>query len=394
MARPLVVNGYSAGWVGKGFPWVYRNEVIAGAADSGRMRPVQDQRGRTLGTAICDSGWIAARIYRQDAGPLDRDWLWSVLDRSAALRDRVVPPDTSGYRLVNGENDGLPGIRVDWWDHWAVVVADTPAVASLLDGLYAWLEDRRSPRGIVLCYRPDARDDRDFSAIEPKPGLVRGRPPTGAVRVKERGLLFDILPLDGPDVGLYADMREVRAWLEPHWGGTSVCNTFAYTGAFSVAAAFNGASEVVSVDLSRKYLDRAEANFRANGLDPEGFGFEARDTFKALDFWRRKGRTFDRVVLDPPSFSRSSGGTWSAKRDYPRLVASACRVMERDGWLIAASNQGDLSPKQFGGFIADGVRKAGRRARLLWWGGQGPDFPAALWFPEGRYLKVGIYEID
>jgi 23S rRNA G2069 N7-methylase RlmK/C1962 C5-methylase RlmI len=67
--------------------------------------------------------------------------------------------------------------------------------------------------------------------------------------------------------------------------------------------------------------------------------------------------------------------------------------MEPGGWLIAASNQGEVSPKAFGGFVADGVRKAGRQARLLWWGGQAPDFPSALANPEGRYLKVGIYEI-
>ena len=119
--------------------------------------------------------------------------------------------------MVNAENDGLPGVRVDWWDHVAVIALDSPSLAGLLDGLCDWLTEAMSPRGIVLCYRKDHRDSRDWNAVEPKPGLLRGRLPPGPVRVRERGLNFEILPDDGPDVGLYADMREVRAWLEPHW---------------------------------------------------------------------------------------------------------------------------------------------------------------------------------
>ena len=393
MAKPLVVNGYSSGWLHKGFPWVYDKEVVKGGGEPGQLREVRDGQGKLLGTALVDRGWIAARVYRHDGGPLDKEWVYSVLDRAASLRHLVIDPETDGFRLVNAENDGLPGVRIDWWSHHAVVILDSPACAPLLDLICDWLEERRQPRGIHLCYRTDGRDNRDFSKVKPAPGLLRGHEPSGSVRVRERGLCIDVLPQDGPDVGLYADMRQVRAFLEPFWGGTSVLNTFAYTGAFSVAAALNGASNVVSVDLSAKYLDRAEANFRANELDPGNFDFDVMDTFKALDRYRRTGRSFDRIILDPPSFSHSDVGVWSAKRDYPRLVAAACRVMDEGGWLIAASNQGEMSPKAFSGFIADGVRKAGRQARLLWWGGQAPDFPAALNFPEGRYLKVGIYEI-
>jgi 23S rRNA (cytosine1962-C5)-methyltransferase len=213
------------------------------------------------------------------------------------------------------------------------------------------------------------------------------------VRVTERGVAFLVRPWDGPDVGLYADMREVRARLAPHWGGRAVLNTFAYTGAFSVAAALGGATEVVSVDLSTPALERAEANFVANDLDPDAVEFLAEDTFKALDRFRRTGRDFDLVILDPPSFSRSDAGTWSAKRDWPRLVASACRVLRPDGWLVAASNQGEISPKEFTGLQLAGIKKAGRRGQGIHRLGQAPDFPAASWFPEGRYLKVDVWRI-
>jgi len=388
-----VVNGYSTEWLGKGFPWVYPKEVLARGAPAERIE-LQSRDGRVLGQALPDQGWIAARVYRHDQGALDRDWLWATLDQAAALRDQLIGPDTTAYRLVHGENDGLPGLRIDWWDHAATVVLDSPAVAPLLDDVLDWLEERRQPRAVYLCYRPDPRDDRDFATVHPEPGLVRGHALTADLRVTERGAAFLVRPWDGPDVGLYTDMRAVRRWLEPHWGGTAVLNTFAYTGAFSVVAALGGASEIVTVDLSGPYLERARANFVANELDPADHEFWEEDTFKALDRLRRQGHQFDRIILDPPSFSHSSdGSTWSAARDYPRLVAAAFRVCRPGGWVIAASNHGQTSPRDFRGWIVDGARKAGVRAQELAWLGQSADVPAATWFPEGRYLKVGAWRM-
>lgn len=387
------VDNYSETWLRQGFPWVYKKEVTSGQPRPGATVVLRGLRGDLLGRGLADEGWIAVRVFRRDDGPIDRALIHARLDQAAALRDELIDAETTGYRLVNGENDDLPGLRIDWWGHYAVLVLDSPAVAPILEHVLSWLEAHRKPRGVYLCYRPDHRDERDFSRVSPEPGLLAGGRPAGDIRITERGLAFRVRPWDGPDVGLYSDMRDVRAWLEPHWGGRSVLNTFAYTGAFSVSAAFNGASEVVTVDLAVPAVDRAEENFRANELDPANYEFLAEDTFKALDRFRRTGRTFDRIILDPPSFSRSDVGVWSAKRDWPRLVSAACRVLSPGGWLIVASNQGEVSPREYQGFLLNGFKKAGRRAQELNRFGQGPDMPAAGWFPEGRYLKVGIWRV-
>jgi len=393
-AGEIVVNDYSERWLRQGFPWVYPVEVVAGEpGDPGTEVTVRSRKGEVLGRGLADTGWIAVRVYRHDGGPLDTAWWEARLDAAAALRERVVDARTTGYRLVHGENDGLPGLRIDWWDPFAVLVLDSPAVAPLVEPVCAWLARRRSPRGVYLCYRPDPRDGREFSAAQPAPGLVAGHRATGDVRVVERDLAFLVRPWDGPDVGLYADMREVRAWLEPYWAGRAVLNTFAYTGAFSVAAARGGAAEVVTVDLAVPAIERAEANFLANDLAPDAHEFLAEDTFKALDRFRRTQRDFDMVILDPPAFSRSDAGTWSAKRDWPRLVAAACRVLRPDGWLVAASNQGEISPREFAGLQGEGFKRAGRRGQEIKRLGQAPDFPAASWFPEGRYLKVVVWRM-
>lgn len=387
------VNAYSAKWLKKGFPWVYPKEVVSGQPAPGDVVTIRSETGEVLGTGIADSGWLAARVYRKDEGDLDGEWLDGVLERASALRDRILPAETTAYRLVNGENDGLPGIRIDWWGYFAVIALDTPAAASLVDPIVEWLRLNKQPRGVVTCWRQDPRDERDFSQAKPEPGIYWGHAPTGDVRVRERGMLVDVSPLEAPDVGLYCDMRDVRTWLEPSWGGTSVLNLFAFTGVFGLAAALAGASDVVSVDLSGRSLERAESNFRINGLDPESSEFLAEDVFKALDRYRRTGQTFDRIIVDPPSFSRGPQGVWSAKKDWPRLAAAAARVCAPDGWLILCSNQGEVSPREFRGLVQDGLERAGRPAQLLASLGQAADFPAATWFPEGKYLKVDIYRV-
>jgi 23S rRNA (cytosine1962-C5)-methyltransferase len=394
--RVVTVNGYSAKWLRKGFPWVYPKEVVTGhpGKAEGSWVEVRDERGNRLGSGIADSGWIAVRVFEHDtperAGP---GGLAALLDRAAALRDGMFGPETTGYRLVHAENDGLPGVRIDWWSHHATVVLDSPALASVLPPIVAWLQRTRQPRGIHLAYRLDPRDSRK-GGLDPAPGLLEGHEPTADVRVLERGVAFGVRPHEGPDVGLYADMRGVRAWMEPHWGGTRVLNTFAYTGAFSVSAAYNGAMETVSVDLSKAYLERAEKNFELNELPTDAHEFVVDDTFKALDRFRRKGRRFDRVVLDPPSFSHSDAGIWSAKKDLPRLVAAAARVLDPDGWILVASNQGEMSPRDFRGLVLDGFKRANRHAQELWIGSQAADFPAHSAFPEGRYLKVAVWRLD
>lgn len=391
------VNGHSLRWLKQGFCWVYPNEVVGGLPRKpGTEVELEGPGGEPLGRGVSDSGWIAVRRFREDAGKLDAAWMRDRLERAIDLRERLrLGDDTTGYRLVHGENDGLPGIRVDWWNGWVVIALDTPAVAPILPLLCDALEARLAPQGIYLCYRPDPRDDVDLKKVYPAPQWLRGEGPEGGeVVVHERGVAMRVRPDDGPDVGMYADMRGVRDWLRPHWAGRRVLNTFSYTGLFSVAAAVHGAAEAVSVDLGGPALERLAANLAENGLDPADHERVEDDVFRAFDRFRRTGRRFDLVILDPPSFSHGPAGTWSAKKDTPRLVAAAARVTERRGWLVAASNQGQLSPKAFRGMVAEGLRKAGREGRELSFHGAAPDFPAAVSFPEGHYLKVGVWALD
>lgn len=395
--RRLRVNGHSATWLRQGFPWVYPNEVVGSLPKpAGTEVLLESADGVVLGRALTDDAWIAARVYRTDGGLLDEAWMRTRLDDAITLRERLVlGEDTTCARLVHGENDALPGVRVDKWGDYLTVIVDTPAVRALLPLLVDALVERLAPLGVFLCYRLDSRDTRDPSQFTPAPGWLYGEAPEGGeVVVIERGMAMRVRPGEGPDVGSYPDMRDVRTWLAPHWAGRRVLNTFAYTGGFSVAAKRGGAAEAVSVDLASVSLERARANFVANGLDPDASEFLAEDTFRALDRFRRTGRRFDLVVVDPPSFSHGPEGMWSAKKDLPRLVAASVRVLDRRGLLVVASNQGQVSPREFRGAMAEGFKRAERVAREIAFLGAAVDHPALVTFPEGHYLKVGVWVLD
>ena len=382
----LVVNGYSEGWLRKGFDWVYPAEVTAGRGRPGDVVQLRSPAGADLGAAVADDGWIAARRFRDDAGPIDAALIRARVEAAHALRQRVLrgAGDTTAYRLVNGENDDLPGVRVDVWGAHHVVSLDSPSLLGLLDPLLEAL-DPLAPESVHLAFRPDPRDrDRTWPR---SPGRLCGADP-GDVVVTERGVRFLVTPGAGSkDVGLFPDMRDNRAWLDPHWGDRTLLNLFAHTCAFSVFAARAGAT-TVSVDLSPHYLERGAENFRLNGLEPQEL--LAEDAFKVLDRFRRTGRSFDVVILDPPGHSHSKDGGWSGEQDYARLVAAALRVLVPGGWLVAASNLGSVSPHRFQGMLLDGARRTGHTLRLLHDGQQAPDFPASLDFPEGRYLKFMV----
>lgn len=386
----VVVNGYSERWLRQGFPWVYQDEVVArtGTLVPGRVVSIRARDGAVLGTGVWDEGRIEVRRFRQDEGPLDAAFLREQVAEARARRP--LPPGTTAWRWIHGENDGLPGVRVEVWGDQLTVTLDSPALQGLLEPLVDVLCEQHEVSAVWLCWRPP-EEDEDPAATRLHGGrLIWGEAEEVPVEVRELGLRYEVEPWKGLDAGLFVDMRDVRAWLAPHWVGRRVLNLFSYTGAFSVAAAAGGASEVHSVDLSGPHLERLRANLAANGLPVDAHPVHEGDVFKVLDQLRRKGETFDLVVADPPSFSRGPDGVWSVEQHYGRLVAACLRVLDPGGWLVAACNHGGTSPKVFQKHLKQGASRAGRSLRLLHSGSPPVDVPAALDFPEARYLKVWV----
>lgn len=245
-----------------------------------------------------------------------------------------------------------------------------------------------APRSIYLKRRP--REAR-IVATTRKAELAPETPVHGeaieALDAKENGLLFRIRPGQGLNVGLYLDMRETRAWLADHVQDKSVLNLFAYTCAFGVIATASGASRAVNVDASRRVLDWGEENAALNAQPVSRRDYLQGDAFDWLARFSKKRETFDVVILDPPSFSTTRAGRFSAEQDYARLTAAAAPVVSRGGLLIACCNHAGLTDARFDALLRKGLAEAGRSGKSV--ARLGPsqvDFPQ----PDGQApaLKV------
>jgi 23S rRNA (cytosine1962-C5)-methyltransferase len=287
-------------------------------------------------------------------------------------------PRTDAFRWVNAEADGLPGVTVDGFGDLLVVSLYRELAADEEASLLELLEGALAPRAIYLKRRPkEARVLANTAKGALAPELPSRGDKLPETLAKENGLTYRIRPGQGLSVGLYLDMRDIRAFVREALAGATVLNTFAYTCAFSVASLAGGAARVVNVDVSRKVLDWGRENHALNHLPPEKAEFWARDVFEHLRHAAKRGESFDAVLLDPPSFATTRKSRFSAARDYAGLVALAAPLVKPAGHLLACCNLAQLSERAFENLVAEGLARARRSATARRSLGPSPiDFPA------------------
>ena len=164
-------------------------------------------------------------------------------------------------------------------------------------------------------------------------------------------------------------------------------NCFCFSGGFSVNAAMGGASAVFSIDSDEEAVALARENFSRNAQPPERHDFLAADVFEALTSFKREGRTFDVVILDPPAFAKSQRAVEAAVAGYASLNRQALAVLKPGGLLATASCSARVTAEAFFGAVKEAGFKAGVDLALVEERYQPPDHPIRLQFAEGRYLK-------
>ena len=357
--------------------------------EAGRPLRLVGQKGQALGLALADPENERLRVMaRADEGvdAISPSFFAARLERALGLRRGLgLLGERSACRLVHGAGDGLPGFAMDLLAPWAVLYVYGRAFVPFGQLVAQAAIEQAGLRGVVVKVR-----SRGAASQQRVKQDTIGEPPPQTLVVEERGVPFEVHPDRGLNTGLFTDMRDHRHSLARFAAGKAVLNGFAYTGTLSVIAARAGARSVTSVDLSSGVLAWARDNFRLSGLDPfaPAFAFEASDAGRFLDEASRAGRRFDVILLDPPAFSAARGAAFAIDRDYPDLVARACRVLAEGGLLWLACNARGSS---LAGLAEAGFRAARREAVLLETGGLPPDHPTLLAQPEDRYLQVGLF---
>jgi len=327
------------------------------------------------------------------SAPVDFD-----VEPRLSLRTAVIEPDaTNAFRVIHGASDGWPGWFVEKLGDFLLSQAEAPLNARQQEE-FSRLAKTFSSRGMY--HKILSRQVRRSTTSEASPQLVSGEAAPERFVIMENGLRYELSFNEGYSVGLFLDQRDNRRrLLTGHIAAdfplfnsairnpqSAILNCFAYTCGFSVAAAKAGA-RTTSLDLSKKYLDWGRRNFALNGLDPAAHDFIYGDTFEWLRRLAKKGRAFDVIVLDPPTFSRSKEhGTFRAEKDYGQLITAALTVLKPGGVLFASTNAADWPPESFLAAIATSVRAASRKIMNQHYVPQPPDFPVSR--PDPAYLKT------
>ncbi|GIK36015.1 MAG: hypothetical protein BroJett010_25740 [Gammaproteobacteria bacterium] len=315
-------------------------------------------------------------------------------DHHAALRAAVIDPAaTDAFRALHGAADAQPGLYLDRLGDYLLAQSEREPSAAERQ-----LMARIAARGRY--HRRLDRQVRRLAAEQASPRLLDGTPAPERFTVCENGVRYELGFDDGYSVGLFLDQRDNRRrFLTGHvaagfplWATTTatsrpeVLNAFAYTCGFSVCAALGGARST-SLDLSKRYLERGRRNFEINGIDPADHDFIYGDAFDWFRRLARKGRRFDALVLDPPTFSQSkAGGRFRAEADYGRLLEAALPLLASGGVLLACANTARLAPEVFVATLRDAIAAAGRRISAEHYAPQPPDFPVTR--DEPAYLKT------
>jgi 23S rRNA (cytosine1962-C5)-methyltransferase len=371
-----------------GHDWVYSTEVLKtfGSPQDGGVVSLKDGRDRMLGTAIYNSrSQIIARRFSRQRQDLDLDFFRRRISIARQFRQRHGLPERLG-RLIWSESDGLPGVVVDRYGDDLVLQTLTLAMDQRKSLLVGALVEAFQPRSIIE--RNDA-PIRRAEGMELLTGVLHG-PQPGPGSITTDGLTFAVDLLLGQKTGFYLDQlanyRSVAAYAK----GKRVLDCFTNQGAFALSCARAGASEVTALDISAAAIQQVRHNATVNGLPVNAVECNVFDFLKEKEDAKA---TFDLIILDPPSFTKSKGRVHDALRGYKEIHLRALKLLNPDGLLATFCCSHHLSSELFQGAVNDAAVDAKKTLRQIQTFSQGLDHPILSTIPESCYLKGALYEL-
>jgi 23S rRNA (cytosine1962-C5)-methyltransferase len=394
MARVRLKRGHVQP-VWAGHPWIYAQAIdgIDGAPHEGDPVEVIDPNGNFLGAGFYSPrSAIPVRIMsRSKDERLDGAAIGRRVDAAARFRKEILTIPASprdGYRLVHAEGDDLPGLVVDVFGGAAVVQITTAGMDRLRDEIIGHVVRVTHARHVLSA----PVDARATEGVHSEAAVLRGDG-FDQFDFLDRGFEIQLPAGLMQKTGYYFDQRENRAKVERLAHGRRMLDAFSYVGAFGLAAARGGASEVIC-------LDRSSAAIAAGAALATHHGFEDRmehrvgDTRKELDALCRKNERFDLVVLDPPKFAPTRKHLEAALRAYRRVNGEGMRLLRDGGVLVTCSCSAAMRTDDFQRILALAAADAKKRLTIFDFGTQAPDHPHPAGFPEGRYLDVVFARVD
>jgi 23S rRNA (cytosine1962-C5)-methyltransferase len=386
-----------------GHPWVFADSIREQNRDGqlGEFGVIYDRRDQFLGIGLFDPA-SPLRMRMLHVGKprvIDSKWWSEHLNAAVARRDGLFDAQTNGFRLINGESDGWPGLVLDRYDAVFVLKLYSGIWLPRLNEIVEVISHRLGPGRLVL------RLSRNIQTVagdefgradgqELLAGSVAAPSAPATVEFLETGIRFGADVVKGQKTGFFLDQRENRRRVESFAAGCDVLNAFSFSGGFSLYAARGGAKSVTDVDISPHALEAARRNFLKN-REQTGVARCRHETVQGDAFtWLPQAApaTFDLVILDPPSLAKRETERAAAIRAYANLAASGLRLLRREGHLVAASCSAHVSADEFFDAVRRAAAVSARKVTELETVGHPVDHPAT--FPEAHYLKCIYLRAD
>lgn len=380
--------------VKKGHPWVFEGGITKQSAEgkAGDLAIIYDtKKNKFLACGLYDpNSPIRIKILQvHKPATINAEWFATKIKTAYDKRAPLLATDTNSYRLIYGENDGLPSLVADVYKHIIVVKLYSPIWFPYLNDILPILMEVSQAQTMVL--RMSRLLQQQSNSFELKDGQVLyGQLKDEVVVFKEHGIAFSANVIHGHKTGYFLDHRHNRLKIGNLSKNKKVLDVFAYAGGFSVHALAKGATEVVSIDISAQALEMAKNNAALNPHIGQHKTL-AVDAFKGLENLIKDRELFDLVVIDPPSFAKQEAEVKGAQNSYQRLARLGIQLVKKGGLLVLASCTARIKAVDFFETVENSLKTSGRSFQIQEKTYHDIDHP--IGFPEGAYLKCGYYKI-
>ncbi len=366
-------------------PWVFSQALvkIPDSISSGEPVHLKNEKGEFLASGYFNSySQITVRIWGYDKDEIvDETFFVKRIEKAHGTRKKYIEsPETNAFRIVNGENDLLPGLIIDKYADYLVVQFHTAGMERWKEKIVSALEKIFGPKGI---YERSDMAARKFDHLSSTQGLLSGTVPE-LITILENDLQFLVDVKRGQKTGFFLDQRDKRQAFRKYTKDGSVLNCFCYTGGFSVYALAGGAKKVTSIDSSESAIALARENVKLNGFNADKCRFICEDVKVYL---KNNREQFDAIVLDPPAFIKDRRKKKEGIMGYKSINEMAMRTLAERGVLVTCSCSNHLMLEEFRFLLSEAGGKTRRGFKILETFTHGIDHPQSVPFLEGEYLK-------
>ncbi|MGV7222594.1 MAG: class I SAM-dependent rRNA methyltransferase [Nitrospinales bacterium] len=387
------------GKIRNGYPWVFnyqiRNKNISGKP--GDLGVIYDSENNFLAAGLYDPlSDISLRILQTKTPcEINEEFFRNRFKEAQKLREGLTSQNTTGYRALNGENDGFPGLVIDLYHDTAAIKIYTAAWIPYLRLIGTLIQEEIGATRAVLLMSGHVERTLPKSMKHKHGEILFGAPLVSSIKFLENGHSFQADIINGQKTGFFLDQRDNRKRIGELAKGRSVLNVFSYSGAFSMYSFAGGCKSVHEIDANGHALEGSIENLKLNYSPEEINALEFEqlkgDAFKQLTQLDSIKKNFGLVILDPPAFARKKQHKKNAIQSYIRLIKAGAKRTEKGGILFAASCSAPINAREFYRAVDYGIKSAGKTYNYIQKTGHAVDHPVT--FGEGAYLKAVFCEI-